>query len=320
MLAIVSVILLHSLPEGYLFKSGAPFHIWQAVPLFLILTGYNGANSFKKRNYDSISQFYSFEFLYSKIERILYPFLVIWVFQVICYVVIDGGIGITELIKSLLTGGWGPGNYFIPIIIQATLLMPLIFLLAKRSVTTMTLVLFVISIALEVVCLLADIPENIYRLLIVRYVFALALGVWLAMNNGKTKWLASLSAVSFVYIGLVSYFGLELIMEKYWLSQHAPSYFWTLLLITIGLNTFKIKNTNIIGKWSIKIGQASYHIFLVQMVYFWAIGGRIPEDQIVLHVSLSLLVCLIFGLVFYEMENKLRSVIKHRRINKEHVA
>ena len=111
----------------------------------------------------------------------------------------------------------------------------------------MTIVLFVISIAFEIVCLLIDMSESIYRLLVIRYLFALTLGVWLALNSKKInyKWLIPLAIISLVYITGVNYFDWVLIMEKFWLSQHAPSYFWTLLLIVIALNVHQFKAKNI---------------------------------------------------------------------------
>ena len=76
-------------------------------------------------------------------------------------------------------------SYFVPIIIQVTLILPLIYLFCRKNLTIMTIVLFVISIAFEIVCLLIDMSESIYRLLVIRYLFALTLGVWLALNSKK---------------------------------------------------------------------------------------------------------------------------------------
>ena len=59
-LAIISVILLHSLALENLLEIGAPLHIWQAVPLFFLVGGMNRAKSvhIHGRNF-SISKEYS---------------------------------------------------------------------------------------------------------------------------------------------------------------------------------------------------------------------------------------------------------------------
>lgn len=319
MLAIVSVILLHSLPTDILFLSGSPYHIWQTVPIFLILAGYNTANSYKKRNFQSLNQFYNLSFLYNKIERLIYPFLLVWLFQVVAFYVFSDGMNIKALVVSLITGGWGPGSYFIPIIIQATLILPLIYLLCRKNLTKMTILLFIVSLIFELICLLINIPDSIYRIMVIRYLFALTLGVWLALNTKEINYkiLIPLSVLSLIYITGVNYYDWSFIMEKSWLSQHAPSYFYTILLIIIGLRVYKVKAENKISKLFVKIGQASYHIFLAQMVYFWAISVKLPDIPLIMYILVSLVVCIILGLLFFELENWVRKVIKTRSNNKK---
>jgi peptidoglycan/LPS O-acetylase OafA/YrhL len=322
MIAIVSVILLHSFPRDLLFLSGAPYHIWQTVPIFMILAGYNTANSYKRRSYNSLNQVYNFSFIYKKMERLIYPFLLVWLVQMVAQYVISEGLSINEIFISLLSGGWGPGSYFVPIIIQATLILPLIYFLCRKNLTVMTIFLFVLSIVFEFICLFIDLPGSIYRLLVIRYLFALTLGVWLALNKSKIKfkWLIPLAILSFVYITGVNYYEWVFIMEKFWLSQHSPSYFWSLILIILGLTVYRIKANNKISKLLVKIGQASYHIFLVQMVYFWAIANRLPDMSGVLYLAITLVFCLVIGLIYFEMENWIRKMYKSRLDEKRAIA
>ena len=78
------------------------------------------------------------------------------------------------------------------------------------------------------------------------------------------------------------------------------------------INIIKITKiaTNIISKSFVKVGQASYHIFLVQMVYFWAVASRLSEMPIVVYVIINIIVCIVIGLLFFEFENNVRSLIK----------
>ncbi|WP_346905951.1 acyltransferase [Clostridium sp.] len=319
--AIISVILLHSLTTDVLYLTGSPYHIWQTVPLFMLLAGYNSANSYARRQYESLNQFYDVSFLYKKLERLIYPFLLVWLMQVVAQFLIADGLSFKELIYSLVTGGWGPGSYFVPIIIQVTLILPAIYLLCKKKSTAMTIVLFVISLLLEVFCLLIDIPEGLYRLLALRYLFAVTLGVWLSLNSKKLKykWLIPLAIISLIYITGVNYFEWSFIMEYTWQSQHAPSYFWTLLLAIIGLKVYQVKSVNIISKLSVKIGQASYHIFLVQMAYFWAVAEMLPNMPVIVFSVINVVICLFLGLTFFEFENWVRKTIKKRSENKNAV-
>ncbi len=314
-LAIIAVILIHSVPDEILLAVLSPFYIWQAVPVFLLLAGYNTAQSFQRRGYISLDQFYNIPFLYKKVERLIYPFLFIWVIQVIIHFLILDGLGFKTLIISLFAGGWGPGSYFIPVIIQATLILPLIYMLMKKNLTVGMIVLFFISILVDVFCMIIDVPGSVYRVLIVRYIFALVLGVWLALNpkNINYKWLIPLAILSVVYIAGVYYQEWEFFIERYWQSQHAPSYFWTLLLVIIGLRAYQFKAENPLSRLLVKMGQASYHIFLVQMFYFWLIADSISDFPFMIYLVITLTICIVLGLLFFSAENGLRNRLKPQR-------
>ncbi|WP_411841933.1 acyltransferase family protein [Salinicoccus sp. HZC-1] len=219
---------------------------------------------------------------------------------------------IRELPVSFITGGWGPGSYFVPIIIQATLILPLIYLIMKKNLNVMTFVLFIISLILELICLWMDISRELYRIIVVRYVFALTLGVWLAFNYKKInyRWLLPPAGLSLIYITGANYYDLELIMEPVWLSQHAPAYFYTLLFTIVCLKIYKIKDDSAISRISIKIGQASYHIFLTQMVYFWVIPNLFAGLPLYLYITISVVLCFAAGVAFFELENSVRKKLK----------
>lgn len=312
-LAMFAVILIHCVPRELLYDSFSPYYIWQAVPVFMLLAGFNTANSYKKRGFESLGAFYNPSFMYKKVERLIFPFAAVWLGQVVLLFLFKDGISFWELPLQFLTGGWGPGSYFVPIIVQATLILPLIYLLVKKNLNIMTFVLLVISLLLELICLWLDISEELYRILVVRYIFVLALGVWLTFNYKKInyKWLVPLAGMSVIYITGVNYFDLWLIMEPVWLSQHAPAYFYTLLFTVVCLKAYKVKGDHFISKTLIKTGKASYHIFLTQMVYFWVIPNMFSDLPLFLYVLVSVLLCFAAGILFFELENKLRRKLKN---------
>src|SRR5690625_6474427 len=75
-------------------------------------------------------------------------------------------------------------------------------MLMRKNLNVMTLVLLIVSLLLELACLWLDVSRDLYRIIVVRYIFALALGVWLAFNYNKIsyKWLVPLSGLSVIYI------------------------------------------------------------------------------------------------------------------------
>lgn len=303
-LAIISVILLHSLTLKTELRILAPYHIKQAVPVFMILTGYNTARSYQKRRFKTLRQFYEFDYLRKRLERLIYPFGFIWLLQMLILFLFTDKLDLSLFIHSFFRGGRGPGSYFVPIIVQTTLLLPFIYLFLKKNKRQPVLIMFLVSLGLELFSRLTNMEAATYRLLIFRYVFALTLGVWLAINYKRIhyKWLAFLSIVSFLYITAVNYFDWIFIMEKYWEGSHAPAYFWTLLIVVIGLKLPPVRIEKKVNRIFVKIGQASYHIFLAQMVYFWRLKDLLPSVPPAVKLSLNMVLCLVLGLLFFELE------------------
>ncbi|MCD2136738.1 OpgC domain-containing protein [Salinicoccus halitifaciens] len=73
-LAIIAVILIHSLPDEMLLAILSPFYIWQAVPVFMLLAGYNTAQSFQRRGFISLNQFYNFPSFTKRLKGWFIPF------------------------------------------------------------------------------------------------------------------------------------------------------------------------------------------------------------------------------------------------------
>ena len=306
-LAIISVILIHGLFNDSLYAILAPYYIWQTVPVFMILVGYNSATSFMKRGYRTLSEIFSQHYLMKKAKRILLPFAFIWLGQVLLQYFFFNNTDIMELLRSFLVGGYGPGSYFVPLIVQATVLTPLIYVLLRKHPTRMMAVLFIVSLLVDLMTYWLNVSGSLYRLLIVRHLFSLTLGVWYALvkTRIKVRWLLVPAAVSLVYITAVHYFNWELILEEYWHSQHAPSYFYVLVLIILGARFMNIKKQSFIEKTFILIGQASFHIFLTQMFYFWFVHKRLPEVNGFLYITLFLVIPIVTGIGFYYLDDYL---------------
>ena len=76
--AIVSVIILHSLPSELLSSWISILTIYQAVPIFFILIGRNYGASYLRRRYSTLGAIYSKDYFASNFNRIVLPFLLIF--------------------------------------------------------------------------------------------------------------------------------------------------------------------------------------------------------------------------------------------------
>lgn len=325
-LAIISVILLHTWPEKVLLITGAPFHIWQAVPVFILIAGFVGTLSYMRQDTTGFRQCYRKSLLFRRFKRILAPFTLLFIVQIVllCFTGIKE-ITLQNIVFSYITGGYGPGSYFIPIILQHILILPILYFWAIRNPKYFLITTFLVSLVSEYLMITALVPEWAYRLLYVRYLFAGALGVWLAVSKQTIdKRLVIGGLISLIYIVAVNYLNIQFwFLYPAWGSQHAPSYFWPLLIVMIGLMHLPSASKNVVSAVLEQLGQASWHIFLVQMAFFWAFGGAVSSLflgelcwPVALNIStvypmvpgftlltcFNLVACLSFGCIFFKCE------------------
>ncbi len=303
--AVMAVVVLHSLPVKTLYRLLAPFHVWHAVPLFMVVAGVNSALSASRQPESGFRAHYSGRRLLRYGRRLLAPFFLVWLLELaVLFLVRPPTPG--KVIFSFFAGGFGPGSYFIPIFVQHLLFFPLFLQVRDRCRDwhpwLFLLAMLGVALFFEYLCVAAGLGEKWYRLLYGRYFFAAVLGDFLVSRQGRLPFAGLLAVFSCCYILAVSYGGITLpIVYPAWGFQHAPAYFYTLFLFA-GL-------WRVYGSWAwadtflLGIGRASYHIFLVQMAWFWLWGGHLrpllPGAAVCLLVNLAATLALGYG--FYRL-------------------
>jgi peptidoglycan/LPS O-acetylase OafA/YrhL len=276
--AILSVIVMHTFPTETVLGWGAPYYLWQAVPLFILIAGFTGAYGFRKRDSVSLGECYDPAILARRYSRLLVPFVLVWVLEAIIalsfqLVPLNGW----SLAASFLSGGWGWGSYFIPVIFQSLLVVPLLYFVARsRGPGSMIGIALGTNIAFEAIVALAG-NLSLSSFLYPRYLLAGALGVWLVTSTGRHRAAVLVTGVAgFVYLTLISYtavFPSTSIFYRYDGALQFPSYAWTLLLAIAGLKYLPCGVTSRITRAVAGIGKASWHIFLFQTFYFLIPAG-----------------------------------------------
>lgn len=316
-LACLSVILTHTFDRDTFLSLLGPININQAVPIFIIIAGYNGALFYQRRNFllgDPLNRYYNSSISVHRLKRIVLPFSLIWAVQVLIIVYfsnINLNLGLGSLSVSYLTGGWGAGSYFVPVILQHILLLPILYYIALRGTGRMILFAFFLNLLFEYYASISGMQNDVYRLLYPRYLFAGALGVWLAFGGvARNKILLIIGAIiGLAYTVAVEYHNFHLgFINSSWYSQNLPSFMWPFILVFLGI---KLGNTEFIktvagsklGKIMSMPGQASYHIFLSQMVYFWAIHVVWTDQLSYLNSATNnVIICVLFGMLFYGLD------------------
>ena len=314
-LAIVAVIMLHSLTRAELEQSYAIFHIWQAVPVFMVIMGFNLGLSYSSKTLH-FHHLYTAHYFQKKGLRILFPLLLMYGIALLAGYLWQQLYG-----EDVYTLGWenfigvlpvsGKGNYFITLLLQSVLLLPIIgysFHHWPFRTTALLILAEVLFLLVTFKVSYLDEERYLYDAAFMRYLSAIAFGLWLSaiISAGKNKgrWLlAVLATGAAIYLYLLQYQDLQLPhIRPEWQAQLVLAFPYATLLIYLFLQLFPSQSDNPILATMAEAGKASYHIFLVQVLYF----GLAPADAGVLS---SLVICLLLGYLFYRSETTLAKAI-----------
>lgn len=186
------VIISHSTwTEKECLKLGFPFSVNMAVPLFMLISGYLNAKSFQEKNVSSLEKAYDQKRLKKIFFRFSVPFLCIWLLEGALHFWLYEFRGIQrytfmEWLLSVFAGGYGPGSFYYPILIQLICIYPIIYFVINKYEQKGVYGLFLCEILFEVIKIPWKITEDTYRLMIFRYVPLLAFGTYIYLY-GKEK-------------------------------------------------------------------------------------------------------------------------------------
>jgi len=308
--AIISVILVHTLPTKFLLLTQAQFHIWQAVLIFIFLLGFNWGNSYARTDNFLI-------FITSRIKTLAVPIIV---FNIISMFFQNN----LSFDYALLLGTppfRGAGSYFISLIIQFIIIIPIMVMIYKRVRGVYFLsIFFIFNFIVEFLSLyiFQSLPSIYYSSFSLRYIFVVALGIYFMDNKD------SFFSLSFNKIGLLIsllylvYWGYSPFYPSFilpvWNWQHLFSFFYTGAFVYIFIKYIP----PIFNHPSIKlIAHASLHIFLFQILFFGLNGTKvvlgfiqdIGINKLYLLYTFSLLSVLLItvlsGILWYFIEKKI---------------
>lgn len=309
--AIISVIVMHGMTAQALEGGWGAFHVWQAVPIFIVLLGLNAAFS-AQRHGIKLGAYYR-----SRVRRLL-P---IWIIIVVAVV---GGIitGRGEW-GDINFAGWlplrGPGNYFIVIVVEFVLLFPLMWAAYRRWPVGTVVGLMAIELLYSLVVQASDVLEVagtghawfLYTSEIPHWLGGIALGIWLAANPDlfakRNRWIVALAGVSIVYLIAFSATSSEFTILPD--QQNLISFPYAALLIMLGIKYLPSAGGLVLQGLAV-IGKASLHIFLVQMMWFGQSFYYVPtlSDRWEIQSIPNLIICIIGGTVWWWVDTDFTSV------------
>ena len=257
--SIICVVIAHILPaEIYKYIL---FQIWgdMQVPTFVLIQVFH---AYKKEVQPKLNWA-------SILKRICLPFIVV-------QTVIIGFKSLTGVGNLwptfLISGGYGPGSYYIWIYLQIAILLVILWPWFKKlSLRQAICVFFAISVGSEILFSIIDLPDWVYRLLCVRYLFLIPLGtIWIEKGvelNRETIALSILSIIAVLFFVFTQYDLEPFFYNTGWEFHRWICYFYLPFLLTYGLYLIwkKIKRISWMGNATKWTAARSYEIFLAQM-------------------------------------------------------
>lgn len=290
-----------------------PYFIDMAVPIFMIISGYVFSISYTKKGVHHFEDAYDLVIIANRILRYTIPFLMAYALELVFLNLTGSKIGFIRILTGFFTGGFGPGSYYYPEMIQITFFLPVILFSMKKNPNVGLAFWFLFNAFYEFIKTVVGLDQRIYRLSLFRYTFLVAFGCFMYLKKGQkiNKAIAGGSFfVGFIYILITKYFGYHThIINNHWrgTSFMAALYIAPIIMFIVSkFGAVSFKPIEVIGK-------ASYNVFLTQLVYYSLEVGIITKwtDNIALHVIFNVVVCVLAGLVFYLIEDKItRKIIQ----------
>ncbi|MCI9081215.1 MAG: acyltransferase [Lachnospiraceae bacterium] len=291
--------------DKYRFYGLFPLWVDMAVPVFMMISGYVYSTSFYNNRIEEFAQAYDLLFLFKKIIRYTIPFLIALGIEFLVSAIRGNLLSVNSMVVAFFTGGYGPGSYYYPQMIQFIFIFPVIYFTVKSNPKFGVIGWFVFNAFYELIKRVIGVNDSIYRLEIYRYTFLIAFGCYIFMSKEKTKkrnWIAFFF-IGMAYIIVTKYLGYETkIINNAWRGTSFIVAFYIAPIFNIIIkkcSSFHNKPLSLLGK-------ASFNIFLTQMVYYYFVSAAVYSilDNTIVQLVANIVICSLVGVLFYFAESK----------------
>ena len=311
---IVLVILTHSdfMNDAMLDKSGLFYLLCvnKTVPVFMFMSGFVFALGAKKR---SLAEEYKIKRLWGKILKLTLPTVVAYIVYVVIHFAAGENMSLYEIIRRFIAGDFGYGSYYFAIMVQFVLIAPCMYELIRKLGGWGVAIIGCTNLAYEVIWTIGNFGQGVYRILVLRYLLVIAIGMYIAYEKIKPWVVGVMAATGLVYILLPYFTDYEytLFTVEPWNRSGMGAAFYVAALMYVLLYFFKnVHSKTFVGQTLARVGQASYHIMYTQMMYFVI---RPAFDKLIFDLTTlplwsqyvaDIVVCISAGIVFCVLDKK----------------
>jgi len=319
---IMLVIIDHAIPTSVRAEWG--HSLWEriSIPVFLIIMGFNAANSFKKKDVPLSSFKFFLKYCLRKIKRYLIPFAFLYLISTIFGLIKYGGF--ESLLQNQFDGHWprallgllilpfyGPGNWFIPVLVSSVIVMPFLYYAYQKSpkITLLLSVLWEIGMQYFIFAFFGhwtdwwpNVPlgKTMLQLSVFLYFNAIVLGFWFADHKDicTTSEISEKNSQDVVQDGKQDVAQEKLYKNNETIKKKLPFHFYIVLITIISL----IIITMVLIKPLISGDAEARIIWLTILLIFLVVG--LYTYRPLLEFLVILIISLVFVVGFYLLIDK----------------
>lgn len=304
-LAIFGVIAQHAIPKPDLASVGGSVWVRQAVTVFLVIMGLNATRSMLKHGDAPLRELIGADYWKGRFWRLGAP--------VLAFAVLSTAVGAArgglDIGPTLLVGQLpypGPGGYFITLVLTFAVVFPFLFLVFRAHPALTVAACFAVAIGFELAASQVDAFTNqqypfVYVAALPRYLGAVAVGMWLARDlrplARQNAWLWVGAPVGLAYLVWLDSGqpGFTDVGTSF-LATGFPAACWAGIIVAVGVAIPVSAGAARLLSPLALIGQASFHIFLMQILVFRLVSGSGFDT-----FALALAISCAAGIAFYKL-------------------
>jgi len=306
-IAIVFVVMDHSLTWEIKGAIGSTFWERLSIPFFLIVMGFNMAYSFKHSGATTLRELYSREYFKGKIVRYVLPFAVLYMGSTLVGLY-TGVISFNEYTLLGILPFWGPGNWFIALLFGSIVVFPFVYWLFEKQPLLTLILCFLSELVLQAIMYiwlpypiesaLEGFLTSAIRVNIMFFLPAVGLGLWFSKDYqlySKRNWFMLLYyPISLFFMidyttGIFSSIPNAFGQGVTWIQNFIRGdytllfYGYTALFFIAALVLLPQQPSGKVQRFVQRVGRASYHILLFQIFYMSIVYYLISIDAAIQH-------------------------------------
>lgn len=291
-----------------------PFVLF-AVPIFIFITSYNYTQSCSRINLEQ--KYYHLKYIIKRIVRLYIPYIVFAVCQLILILTLKADYRPGNIALSFFFGGYGPGNYYLLLMVQIILIFPLLLYFNRKKPTLTLIICFIFYWAYHLFMYFVF-PDNpgdvtttggiISKWTVFSCIFLIECGIYFYYHKDKIKWWHLVLLMLFDIIPYI----MNLVTDLPTLYIRGQRYHFIVVGL-VGLSIKYLGNLSFgkLNKVIAYCGKATWHIFLFQQLYFWLI--ELVNWQFGF-TYISFPICFFGGVIFYTTQMLITKLYRNFRM------